>query len=69
MPRPEIVPAFLSQTEAAVYLGVSARYFRDHVDVEPVPFPGGGSKPLERYARADLDAWADRFRAKAKKAV
>jgi hypothetical protein len=57
-----ILPAYMSQVQAAAYLGVSTRYFRDHVDVDPVPFPGGGDRPLERYARVDLDAWAERWR-------
>lgn len=71
MPKPDIAPAYFSQVDAAAYLGVSPRYFRDNVDVTPVPFPGGnGSRPLERYSRADLDAWAERWRnPKARRAV
>jgi hypothetical protein len=70
MKKADILPAYMSQADAATYLGVSPRYFRDHVDVEPVPFPGGGERPLERYARADLDAWAERWRdPKARRAV
>jgi len=57
-----IVPAYMSQVQAALYLGVSVRYFREHVTVEPVPFPGSGKKPLERYRRKDLDEWAERWR-------
>lgn len=62
MPKPEVSPAYMSQVQAAAYLGVSTRYFRDHVTVTPIPFPGGGQRPVERYARADLDAWAERWR-------
>lgn len=62
MAKPAIVPAYLNQRQAASYLGVSVAYFAKHVDVEPVPFPSAGDKPLERYARADLDAWAERWR-------
>lgn len=59
-----IAPAYFTQAEAAMYLGVSPRYFRDHVHVSPVPFPGGGEKqrPAFRYARTDLDAWAEQWR-------
>jgi hypothetical protein len=53
---------YYRQIEAARYLGVSPRYFRDHVDVTPIPFPGGATRPLEMYAKADLDAWAERWR-------
>jgi hypothetical protein len=62
MKTSKVTPAYMSQVDSARYLGVSVRYFRDHVGVKPVPFPGGGKKPLERYARADLDAWAERWR-------
>lgn len=63
-PRPQgiTMPAYMSQVRAAEYLGVSVRYFRDHVEIEPVPFPGSGNKPVERYARVDLDAWAEKWR-------
>lgn len=60
----EFTPAYMSQVDAALYLGVSARYFRDFVHVEPIPFPGSGTKPVDRYARADLDAWAEQYRRK-----
>lgn len=56
------VPAYMNQAMAANYLGVSARYFREFVEVTPVPFPGSGDKPVDRYARVDLDAWAERQR-------
>ena len=55
-----------SQVEAAKYLGVSTRWFRDHVNIEPVPFGPVSSdkRPLMRYLREDLDAlikaWASR---------
>ena len=62
MTRATVAPAYLRQIEAAKYLGVSVRYFRDHVTVEPVPFPGSGTKPVERYARVELDQWAEKWR-------
>jgi hypothetical protein len=70
MRKQDIVPAYLNQRQAADYLGVSVAYFAKNVDVVPVPFPSAGEKPLERYARAELDAWADRWRdPKARRAV
>jgi hypothetical protein len=53
----------LSQQEAARYLGVSVRWFRDHVHVEPVPYPSRGDRPLLRYMREDLDALLDQWKA------
>lgn len=53
---------YFNQIAAADYLGVSVRYFQLHVDVKPIPFPGAGEKPVDRYARVDLDAWAERWR-------
>jgi hypothetical protein len=61
MPKPTTEPAYFSQVAAAQYLGVSVRYFQLHVDVTPLPFPGRGTRPLERYRRADLDAWAEKW--------
>lgn len=55
-----MTPAYLSQKDAAAYLGVSVRYFRDHVDVRPKELPGRGDRPLLRWAVADLDAWVVR---------
>jgi hypothetical protein len=52
---------YFKQVDAAHYLGISPRYFREHVDVEPVPFPGSGDKKLAMYRRADLDAWAEQW--------
>jgi hypothetical protein len=51
--------AYLTQAAAAVYLGVSVRYFRDQVHVAPVPIgiPRPGKRPTLRYRVADLDAW------------
>jgi predicted DNA-binding transcriptional regulator AlpA len=51
--------AYLSQREAAAYLGMSAKTFRRHVRVSAVPVtvPKPGQKPLLRYRRADLDAY------------
>ncbi len=55
-------PRGLTQRAAADYLGVSARWFRDHVHVEakPVDLPRPGTKPVLRYRIEDLDAWMDR---------
>ena len=52
-------PAYLSQVDAAAYLGVSVRWFRDHVDVVAVPVGKvvPGKRPLLRYRTVDLDAW------------
>lgn len=56
-----VQPRGLSQRDAARYLGVSTRWFRDHVDVEakPVGHPEPGKKPLLRYRIEELDAWMD----------
>jgi hypothetical protein len=53
-----------TQRSAAQYLGVSVRYFRDHIHVEPVPVGEvrPGVKPLLRYLREDLDAILDRWK-------
>lgn len=47
-----------SQKEAARYLGVSVRYFRKNVHVEPVPVGPvtPGVRPLLRYLKEELDA-------------
>lgn len=58
----DIVPAYMNQVSACRYLGVSKSYFIQFVDVTPIPFPGSGSRPVERYARVDLDAWAEKWR-------
>lgn len=56
----------LSQVEASRYLGVSVRWFREHVNIEPVPFGPvlPDRRPLMRYLKEDLDslisAWASR---------
>lgn len=55
---------YFNQADAAAYLGVSVRYFREHVDVEPEPWPGRGTSPHFMYPRAKLDAWALSFRAR-----
>lgn len=52
-------PAYLSQRAAAAYLGVSTRYFRDHVAVRPKELPGSGNRPVLRWAVADLVAWVE----------
>lgn len=55
-----------NQVEAARYLGVSVRWFRDHVHIEPIPVGVvmADRRPLFRYTRDDLDAlvaaWAER---------
>lgn len=56
------MPGYFNQIDAAEYLGVSVRYFQQHVDVKPIPFPGGGDRTVDRYARTDLDAWAEKWR-------
>lgn len=53
-------PAYLRQQAAAAYIGVSARYFRDHVDVRPKELPSSGRRPLLVWAVRDLDAWVER---------
>lgn len=60
--EPAVVPAYMNQADACVYLGVSKGYFFRVVDVTPIPFPGTGEKPVQRYARVDLDAWAEKWR-------
>lgn len=52
--------AYLRQKAAAAYLGVSVRYFQQHVAVTPKTLPGSGTKPVLVYRRADLDEWVDR---------
>lgn len=52
--------AYLNQLEAAEYLGVSVRYFRDFVDVRPKELPGRGKRPVLRWCAADLDGWVTR---------
>jgi hypothetical protein len=53
-----------TQRAAAAYLGVSVRYFRDNVHVEPVPVGPvkPGVRPLLRYLREDLDALLDAWK-------
>jgi hypothetical protein len=56
-----IEPRGLSQKNAAAYLGVSPRWFRDnvHVNARPVGETRPGRKPVLRYRREELDAWMD----------
>lgn len=56
-----------SQKDAAHYLGLSVRYFRDHVHVEPIPVgdTSADKRPLLRYTRESLDAVADAWAKKA----
>lgn len=51
----------LSQVEAARYLGVSVRWFRDNVHVQPIAVGVVMSdrRPLLRYRREDLDVVVD----------
>lgn len=53
-----------TQKEAARYMGVSVRYFREHVHVEPVPVGPvtPGVRPLLRYYREELDAVLDEWK-------
>jgi hypothetical protein len=50
----------LRQKAAAEYLGVSIRYFRENVDVEPKQLPGRGKRPLLVWSMRELDAWVER---------
>lgn len=56
-----IEPGYFDATEAARYLGVSVSFFEDHVRtalaVHDFRAPGS-KKPMLKYTRADLDAWA-----------
>lgn len=53
-----------SQVEAAKYMGVSVRWFRDNVHLEPVPYGDRplGARPLMRYMREDLDVVLDSWK-------
>lgn len=55
-----MTPAYVKQKAAAAYLGVSVRYFRDHVDVRPKELPGRGRRPMLVWSIAELDAWVAR---------
>jgi hypothetical protein len=55
-----MTPAYLKQPDAARYLGVSVRYFQQHVDVRPKELPGRGRRPLLLWSVAELDAWVNR---------
>lgn len=54
-------PRGLTQREAAAYMGVSVRWFRDHVHVEarPVGRAVPGKRPVLRYRLEELNAWMD----------
>lgn len=54
------VRGYLRQRAAAEYLGVSVRYFQQHVTVMPKELPGRGKKPVLVYQVAELDAWVAR---------
>jgi hypothetical protein len=51
---------YLRQKDAARYLGLSVRTFRDVVDVEPLTLPGMRTRPILVWRPADLDAWVER---------
>jgi hypothetical protein len=53
----------LTQKQAAAYVGVSVRFFRDNVHVRArcICAPKTGQRPLLRYFREELDAWMDRW--------
>lgn len=55
-------PEYMKQWQAAAYLSVSDTWFRDNVQVQPVPLtmPKPGKKPVLRWRRSDLDAWVER---------
>ena len=53
-------PGYLRQKEAARYLGISVRYFRDHVQARPFELPGRGTRRVLVWRPADLDAWVTR---------
>lgn len=62
MTKPTIEPGYYNASEAARYLGVSKSFFEDHVRplltaTHDFRAPGA-KKPMPKYARADLDAWA-----------
>lgn len=62
----ETVQRLFSQVQAARYMGVSVRWFRDNVHVQPIAVGPVSSdkRPLLRYRGEDLDAviesWAKR---------
>lgn len=51
---------YLRLKEAAAYLGVSERYFYQHVDARPFELPGRGKRRVLVWRPADLDAWVER---------
>ncbi|HVX38773.1 MAG TPA: hypothetical protein VHB25_04290 [Gemmatimonadaceae bacterium] len=55
-----MTPAYLKQKAAAAYLGVSVRYFQQHVTVRPKELPGRGRKPLLVWCVRELDEWVAR---------
>lgn len=59
--KPDIAPGYLDADGARRYLDVSKTFFEDHVrKFIPVhDFRAPGSKrPMPKYSRTDLDAWA-----------
>lgn len=61
MAERKIEPAYFDARDAARYLGVSLSFFEDHIrpalSVHDFRAPGS-KKPMPKYARVDLDAWA-----------
>lgn len=51
---------YLRQKDAARYLGISVRTFRDIVDVKPLTLPGVRTRPIHVWRPSDLDAWVER---------
>ncbi len=58
-----VVKRGLTQKEAAEHVGVSVRWFRDNVHVEPraVGPVQPGRRPVLRYFVEELDAWMDKW--------
>jgi hypothetical protein len=59
--KPDIAPGYLDADGARRYLDVSKSFFEDHIRpllaVHDFKAPGS-KKPMPKFARADLDAWA-----------
>lgn len=63
--------SYLNAAHAARFLGVSKSYFEDHIRpfVSYVDMRAPGSKkPMPRYARVDLEAFAEKRRVTRKSA-
>jgi hypothetical protein len=55
----------LTQKEAALVLRVSTRYLRNSDCPKVLLPPARGRRPLVRYRRADVMAWADAWSSRA----